>query len=197
MDTIQGVSCFSICQDTVCTKGDDSNRNRLILYTRVLSDIPRFTAIARVAATVRFSVFAIFVTPLIARNITHQASLSVGQCKHLGRYSMRTYFLISAAAIGLIAGAGFANAQGTGMGRESGGAAAQQSAPQGGNSAAPSNREAKEPSAGMKSTQKEDKSGTKSTEEKSGAAKGKSAEETAPGQKSKSMSSENEAKGKD
>jgi hypothetical protein len=136
---------------------------------------------------------------------------------------MRNRFLISAATIGLIAGAGFANAQGTGMGRESGGAAAQQSTPQGGNSAASSNREAKEPSSGMKSTQsegksdmkssqseeksgmkstqKEDKSGTKSTqsEEKSGAAKGKSAEETTPipGQKSKSMSSENVAKGKD
>lgn len=107
---------------------------------------------------------------------------------------MSNRFLISAAAITLIASAGFANAQGTGMGREQGGAAAQQSAPSTGNSAAPSNRNATEPSgssSGMKSTQSDEKS-------PAGAAKGKSAEETAPGQKSKSMSSENETKsGKD
>jgi hypothetical protein len=107
---------------------------------------------------------------------------------------MSNRFLISAAAITLIASAGFANAQGTGMGREQGGASAQQSAPSTGNSAAPSNRNATEPSgssSGMKSTQSDEKS-------PAGAAKGKSAEETAPGQKSKSMSSENETKsGKD
>ena len=107
---------------------------------------------------------------------------------------MSNRFLISAAAITLIASAGFANAQGTGTGREQGGAAAQQSAPSTGNSAAPSNRNAMEPSgssSGMKSTQSDEKS-------PAGAAKGKSAEETAPGQKSKSMSSENETKsGKD
>jgi hypothetical protein len=104
---------------------------------------------------------------------------------------MSNRFLISAAAIALIASAGFANAQGTGMGREQGGAAAQQSAPPTGNSAAPSNRNAMEPSgssSGMKSTQSDEKS-------PAGAAKGKSAEETAPGQKSKGMSSENETKG--
>jgi len=107
---------------------------------------------------------------------------------------MSNRFLISAAAITLIASAGFANAQGTGTGREQGGASAQQSAPSTGNSAAPSNRNATEPSgssSGMKSTQSDEKS-------PAGAAKGKSAEETAPGQKSKSMSSENETKsGKD
>ena len=107
---------------------------------------------------------------------------------------MSNRFLISAAAITLIASAGFANAQGIGMGREQGGASAQQSAPSTGNSAAPSNRNATEPpgsSSGMKSTQSDEKS-------PAGAAKGKSAEETAPGQKSKSMSSENETKsGKD
>jgi hypothetical protein len=107
---------------------------------------------------------------------------------------MSNRFLISAAAITLIASAGFANAQGTGMGREQGGASAQQSAPSTGNSAAPSNRNATEPSgssSGMKSTRSDEKS-------PAGAAKGKSAEETAPGQKSKSMSSESETKsGKD
>ena len=106
---------------------------------------------------------------------------------------MTNRFLISAAVIALIAGAGFANAQGTGMSREQGGAAAQQSAPSTGNSAAPSNRNAMEPSgssSGMKSTQSDEKS-------PAGAAKSKSAEETAPGQK-KGMSSENETKsGKD
>jgi Protein of unknown function (DUF1236) len=104
---------------------------------------------------------------------------------------MNNRFLISAAAIALIASAGFANAQGTGMSREQGGAAAQQSAPSTGNSAAPSNRNAVEPSgssSGMKSTQSEEKS-------PAGAAKSKGAEENAPGQKSKGMSSENETKG--
>jgi hypothetical protein len=37
--------------------------NGLILYTRVLKDTRRFTAIARVAATVRFKALAIFVAP--------------------------------------------------------------------------------------------------------------------------------------
>lgn len=107
---------------------------------------------------------------------------------------MTNRFLISAAAIALIASAGFANAQGTGMSREQGGAAAQQSAPSAGNSAAPSNRQAVEPSgssSGVKSTQSEEKS-------PAGAAKGQRADENAPAQKSKSMSSENETKsGKD
>ncbi len=104
---------------------------------------------------------------------------------------MSNRFLISAAAIALIASAGFANAQGTGMSREQGGAAAQQSAPSAGNSTAPSNREAVEPSgrsSEMKSTQSEPKS-------PAGAAKSQRTEENAPGQKPKSMSSENETKG--
>ena len=44
---------------------------------------------------------------------------------------MTNRFLISVAAAALIAGTGFANAQGTGMGRDAGsaGSAAQQSAP--------------------------------------------------------------------
>ncbi|HWX07959.1 MAG TPA: DUF1236 domain-containing protein [Bradyrhizobium sp.] len=98
--------------------------------------------------------------------------------------------MISAAAVALIAGTGFANAQGTGMGREgaSVGSTAQQSAPSTdrGNSAAPANRDAKEstgPSSGMKATQSE-KSPT--------AGKNQRADENLQGQKSKSMSSDNE-----
>jgi hypothetical protein len=117
---------------------------------------------------------------------------------------MRNSFLISAAAIAVIASSGFAYAQ---TNREQGGAATQQN-----NTAMPSNREGKEPSSGMKSTHSEEKSGMKSTqseeksgaqstqkegksgkkstqsEEKSGAAKSKSAEENNRGEKSKSMS---------
>jgi hypothetical protein len=104
---------------------------------------------------------------------------------------MSNRFLISAAAIALVASAGFANAQGTGMSREQGGASMQQSAPSTGTSASTPSRDATEPtkpSSGMKSTQSEPKS-------PAGAAKSKSAEEAAPGQKPKSMSSENETKG--
>jgi len=97
--------------------------------------------------------------------------------------------MMSVAAVALIAGAGFANAQGTGN-RElpSAGSSAQQSAPSSerGNSAAQS-----KPSSDMK--QSEDKS--------PGAAKNQRAEEKVQGQqgqKSKSMSSESDTKsGKD
>jgi uncharacterized protein DUF1236 len=131
---------------------------------------------------------------------------------------MRNSFLISAAAIALIANFGFANAQGSsGTSREPSGAATQQ------NSATPSNRGGKEPSSGMKSTHSEEKSGMKSTEsedksgaqstqkednksgtkstqseEKTGAVKSKNAEDTNRGEKSKSMSTESGSKsGKD
>jgi Protein of unknown function (DUF1236) len=103
--------------------------------------------------------------------------------------------MISAAAVALIAGTGFANAQGTGMGREgaSVGSTAQQSAPSTdrGNSAAPANRDAKEstgPSSGMKATQSE-KSPT--------AGKNQRADENLPGQKSKSMSSDSKSMSSD
>ncbi len=102
---------------------------------------------------------------------------------------MTNRFMMSVAAVALIAGAGFANAQGTGN-RElpSAGSSAQQSAPSSerGNSAAQS-----KPSSDMK--QSEDKS--------PGAAKNQRAEEKVQGQqgqKSKSMSSESDTKsGKD
>jgi hypothetical protein len=104
---------------------------------------------------------------------------------------MRNRFLVSAAALALIAGTGFANAQGTGTSRESGGAAAQQSAPSTGTSATTPGRDATEPtkpSSGMKATQSEQKS-------PAGATKSQRADEPVQGQKSKSMSSENETKG--
>src|SRR5882724_745822 len=108
---------------------------------------------------------------------------------------MTNRFMISVAAAALIAGTGFANAQGTGTSREapSAGSTVQQSAPsERGNSAAPSNRNAAEPrgpSSGMKATQSDEKS--------PGAAKNQRTEDQGmQGQKSKSMSSESEgAKG--
>jgi len=79
---------------------------------------------------------------------------------------MTNRFMMSVAAIALIAGAGFAHAQGTGSstGGASSGSTAQQSAPSpggSGNSAAPANRDSTDqtkPSSGMKATQSDDKS---------------------------------------
>ena len=102
---------------------------------------------------------------------------------------MSNRFLISVAAIALIAGAGAANAQGTGMNRESGGAATQHSAPSG-TAATPTDRGSAQPSGASSDTK-----ATQSEQTAPGAAKGKRAEETAPGQKSKGMSSQNETKG--
>ena len=90
---------------------------------------------------------------------------------------MSNRFMITAATVALIAGTGFANAQGTGMNKEgpSGGSAVQQS-----QGAAPSvNREATESNkpSGMKSSQSEEKmqggknqraQDTKSSDTKSG-----------------------------
>jgi hypothetical protein len=119
---------------------------------------------------------------------------------------MSSRFMISVAAVALIAGTGFANAQGTGMGREgsSAGSTMQQSAPSAaGSSAGQMSHESTEsktpdatkPPSGMKSTQSETKSpsGMKSTqsEQKSpSATKNDRAEDM---QKSKSMSSDNDS----
>jgi hypothetical protein len=138
---------------------------------------------------------------------------------------MTNRFMISVAAAALIAGTGFANAQGTGMSREgaSGGSAVQQSAPstsEKGNSAAPTNRDATEstkPSSGMKATQSDEKAapgGAKSQraqDDMKAGAKEKSARDSntkgdmkseksaqdnnMKGEKSKSMSSETNDKG--
>ena len=93
-------------------------------------------------------------------------------------------FMISAAAVALTAGTGFANAQGAGVSREGSGPAVQQSAPSAdhaGTSASPA-----KPSSDMKASQSEPKSPA--------AGKNQRAEENMSGQKSKSMSSDN-AKG--
>jgi hypothetical protein len=105
---------------------------------------------------------------------------------------MTNRFLISAATLALIAGTGFANAQGTGMSREQEGATVQQSAPSAGNSAAPANREATEPSgasSGMEATQSDERSPA--------AGKKQRAQDNAQDEKSKRMSSENETKAGD
>ena len=117
---------------------------------------------------------------------------------------MTNRFLVSVAAIALIAGASAANAQG-GMDRE-GAAATQQKSPPGSGTM----QRGTEPSSGMKPTQSEQrklpgaaqgqhaeepsqKSKTQSTESEKGAIKGQRAEEL--GQKSKTQSTESETKG--
>lgn len=97
---------------------------------------------------------------------------------------MTNRFMLSVAAAALIAGAGFANAQGTGSHQGASGSTAQQSAPSSGaGGSATQGREESGGSSGMKSSQSEQKSGT--------AGKNQRADETR-GQKSNSMSSENE-----
>jgi Protein of unknown function (DUF1236) len=74
--------------------------------------------------------------------------------KHCEEKSMTNRFLISVAAAALIAGTGFANAQGAGGMKNEGGSTAQQSAPpSGGGAAQPQHRESQQP--GMKSGQSE------------------------------------------
>jgi Protein of unknown function (DUF1236) len=101
---------------------------------------------------------------------------------------MTNRLMISVAALALFAGTGFANAQGTGMGREAPSAApAQQSepaehgaAPARGNAGGQINRDAARPA--MKSTQ---------TEQKPGAVKNQSAEENTQAPKNKTLSTDN------
>jgi Protein of unknown function (DUF1236) len=125
---------------------------------------------------------------------------------------MTNRLMISVAAAALIAGTGFANAQGTGMSREapSAGSSAQQSAPssdRGSPSATPMNRDSASDSKGsdqgMKSTQSEEKmqpqggKNQRAQEDMKGGTKGeKSAQDNnMKGEKSKSMSSETNEKG--
>lgn len=101
---------------------------------------------------------------------------------------MTNRLMISVAALALVAGTGFANAQGTGMSREAPSAApAQQSAPSGqgaaserGNERGQINRDAARPE--MKSTQ---------TEPKPGAATNQRAQENTQGPKTKTLSTDN------
>ena len=110
---------------------------------------------------------------------------------------MTNRLMMSVAAIALLAGTGFANAQGTGgkeTGGAAGGAAVQQSAPPAAAGAAGGatmqNHESTAPSApgGMKSTQSEPKT-------PAAAPKTQRADDSMGNQKSKGMSSENETKG--
>jgi Protein of unknown function (DUF1236) len=120
--------------------------------------------------------------------------VGAGNANTGGDILMINRFMISVAAAALIAGTGFANAQGTGMNREapSAGSSAQQSAPapdRAGSSAAPANRDATEPtgpSSGTKATQAEPKS--------PGAAKNQRADDKGnmQGQKPNSMSTQND-----
>jgi hypothetical protein len=120
--------------------------------------------------------------------------------------------MISVAAAALIAGTGFANAQGTGMSREapSAGSSAQQSAPssdRGSPSATPMNRDSASDSKGsdqgMKSTQSEEKmqpqggKNQRAQEDMKGGTKGEKSvqDNNMKGEKSKSMSSETNEKG--
>ncbi len=112
-------------------------------------------------------------------------------------------FMISAAAVALIAGTGFANAQGTGTSREapsmsreapSGGAGMQQTAPSSdrGAAASPTNRDAAQPDA-KQSAQSEPKSAEPKT---SAGPKNQRAEDSKmQDQKSKGMASENDKAG--
>jgi hypothetical protein len=119
---------------------------------------------------------------------------------------MTSRFMMSVAAAALIAGTGFAYAQGTGGEKGSSGSAGsavQQSAPSsptGGASAAPTTRDAAEPG-GMKSTQSDQKSpgaakSKSAQDDMKAGAKGdksdKSAQDNIKGDRPKSMSSENE-----
>jgi hypothetical protein len=111
--------------------------------------------------------------------------------------------MMSVAAAALIAGTGFAYAQGTGTSREtpSAGSTVQQNAPSSsaGTSATQTNRDAAEPSSGMKATQSDEKSpgGAKNQraqdDMKAGPKSEKSAQDNMKGEKSKSMSSESDS----
>jgi len=108
---------------------------------------------------------------------------------------MSNRYLMSVAAAALIAGTGFASAQGT-MSREapsSGAATTQQSAPPSdrGSAATPMNRDASQsgaPAEAPKSAQSDEKMSPQG-------GKNQRAQDTAPGQKSKGMSSENDRAG--
>jgi len=111
------------------------------------------------------------------------------------RYSMSNRFMMSVAIAALIAGTGFANAQGTGTSREAPTGATTQSAPPSDraapSAAAPMNRDASQsgaPAEAPKSAQSDEKMQPQG-------GKNQRAQDNAPGQKSKSMSSENEKGG--
>ena len=124
---------------------------------------------------------------------------------------MTNRFMISVAAAALIAGTGFANAQGPGRDAPAAGSPVQQSAPaeRAAPSAAPINRDSarnskasdKASDKGMKSTQSDEKGARRGKnlraqdDVKPGMKGEKSAQDTIKGEKSKSMSSETQDKG--
>jgi hypothetical protein len=141
--------------------------------------------------------------PEISGNITHLLSLSARAMKHSRRYSMINRFMMSVAAAALIAGTGFANAQGTGgMNREggaAGGASTQQAAPseRGSPSAAPMNRDSGSDQ-GMKSTQSDEKmapQGAKPQGTKSQRAQDEAKPDMKAGPKGEKSAQDNDAKG--
>jgi hypothetical protein len=103
--------------------------------------------------------------PEINRNIAHPLSLFGAGNANRGEFYMSNRFLMSVAAAALIAGTGFANAQGAGAGREAAptGATTQQSAPSSEraapSAATPMNRDASQsgaPAEAPKSAQSKD-----------------------------------------
>jgi hypothetical protein len=145
-------------------------------------------------------------TEIITEHRASRPVVGAGNANHVRRCSMTNRFMLSVAAAALIAGTGFANAQGT---REapSAGSTAQQSAPseRAAPSAAPAARDAAEPTKpapGAKATQAEQPPAAaknqRAQDDMKAAPKGeKSAQDNdMKGEKSKSMSSENDnAKG--
>jgi hypothetical protein len=145
-------------------------------------------------------------TEIITEHRASRPVVGAGNANHVRRCSMTNRFMLSVAAAALIAGTGFANAQGT---REapSAGSTAQQSAPseRAAPSAAPAARDAAEPTkpaSGAKATQSEQPPAAaknqRAQDDMKAAPKGeKSAQDNdMKGEKSKSMSSENDnAKG--
>jgi hypothetical protein len=133
--------------------------------------------------------------PQIARNIVDLLTLSGGQCIQVRRTSkMTNRFLISVAAAALIAGTGFANAQG--MSREGGGAAggaATQSAPSSGATPGTMNHDAGPAAKGAESPGMKGSDSGMKAESSDKMPSSKSAQDTKAGEKSKSMSSENDA----
>lgn len=116
---------------------------------------------------------------------------------------MTSRFKMTVAAAALLAGTGFANAQGTGMSHEGssgGGAGMQQSAPSSGHGAASSERggaaqQINHSTQGMSSSQSEEKSPAAGSNQRAEDKAGNSQRAEEKGDKSKSMSSGNETKG--
>jgi hypothetical protein len=131
--------------------------------------------------------------PTISGNIAQLPSLSARAMQTREETFMTNRFMMSVAAVALIAGTGFANAQGTGR-EPSAGTETQKSAPAPKGTTTPMNRESTLP-AGRPSEMK----GAQSEQKPAAGENNKRAEENNPAQKSKGMTSEmnDNSKGKD